>query len=217
MRLERVILLDGLACIVSVGWPDRGLLESFFSLHPGRYEDLVSSEISQVLPQLSWRFLDAPLCITLVNEEGLVCATGWATMTNFGSCGGVNLSYAVAPEAEGRGLARYATAMALLCLEQMSGGVDPLTEVHAQCLAGNAAGHAVARALGLRTDPRLDITCRVRTRTGAQERDYRGSCASWGDVRERVHALAAAAPLQQDPQEQPHSRARERATAGVAA
>jgi GNAT superfamily N-acetyltransferase len=184
-----------LVCTLSTGLSFDGPLREFFAAQPDRYEDLVSNTIVQVLPQLGWSFAGVPVCATLRDDGGKVCATGWAARTSFGSEGGVNLSYAVAPRWEGRGLGRYAVARALLCLDQLTARLHPAVEVHAQSLSTNSAAHAVALAIGLNADPRLNVTCRVRSGGRIQERGYQGSSAMWGSIRERARSIAEVFPL----------------------
>jgi GNAT superfamily N-acetyltransferase len=176
-----------LVCTLSTGLSFDGPLREFFAAQPDRYEDLVSNTIVQVLPQLGWSFAGVPVCATLRDDGGKVCATGWAARTSFGSEGGVNLSYAVAPRWEGRGLGRYAVARALLCLDQLTARLHPAVEVHAQSLSTNSAAHAVARGSRAerRPAPECDLPREIRG-TDSGTRLSRKQCDVGIDPRARA-------------------------------
>jgi hypothetical protein len=141
--------------------------------------------------QLGWRYTCTPLCVMAMTDDGDVIAMGWATRTNFGADdGGMNLSYAVAPHAQGQGLAVLCASLALLELAQRE-VVGAQALVHAQFGIANVRSASVAERLGLLGDQSLCVDCTVRTPgQPARTRSFMGASAPWGVVRERALRFA---------------------------
>lgn len=180
-----------LAFVASEGYFSVPPTWEFLSRHDDRYGDLAGPDIGHVMRQLGWRYTGIPLCV-MAMDAGEVVAMGWAARTDHGGKGGgVNLSYAVAPQAEGRGLASLCTSLAL---QELAGGteVPDVAIVHAQFDCANLRSGAAAVRLGLRSDPALRVDCAIPATGGraATLRTFMGASAPWSEVRERARELA---------------------------
>jgi hypothetical protein len=124
----------------------------------GDLDDLCGPEISKVMRELGWSFIEIPLCVRAVQPDGRILAMAWAGQTNLDDDPpkiSLNLSWATLPSAQGRGLATALTAIAVhsavmeLSDERGPQNVMDRVTVHAQWRDSNEASHAVAAKLGL--------------------------------------------------------------------
>lgn len=120
------------------------------------YPDICGRNLRKVVPRTGWYGKDELVLARCTSEEG-VLAAGWAMGIGWRDSGepGVNLSYAVVPEARGRGLATLAAAAALLTFYDMF--TLSRSPVNAQADQQNAASVSVARKLGLQPTPMRDF------------------------------------------------------------
>lgn len=183
----------GLSFVVTEGFFSTAPARRFLRDDPRRYADLAGPEIGLLMAQLDWHYTGMPVCVMGMTIEGEVCAMGWAGPTSRGQSGGVNLSYATAAPAQGRGLAALATSLALLELHRQW-PIDPSTQIHAQFRVTNVRSCAVATRLGLCPDATLLARCAVPAAAGAGplEKEFEGSSAPWSSVGERAREIAGA-------------------------
>jgi len=140
---------------------------------------------------VGWRFSDTepPVCVMAVPAGSSDCvAIGWASPTSLG----VNLTYAVAQGAQGRGLAKRVISLALLELAESSARLPAGGLVHAQFDITNLASAAVAHALGLSADPVLEFQCAL---PGGLTRHFRGACGSTATALELARTIAGEAEV----------------------
>lgn len=119
-----------------------------------RFADVCGTDVHLVLNLLDWRATSAPECVTAADGD-IVVAAAWAggVITREGSRTGANLSFAVAPQYEGRGLATVLTALAYAkCLS-----IYPtLSFANIQTEASNAGAHSLAGRLDMDRAPEYD-------------------------------------------------------------
>lgn len=96
--------------------------------HTDRFQDICGPEIGRVMSCLDWHFMwESPVSVSLVSESGEPLATGYASPIQLKSTSqttgwdGINLSYAVNSQFEGKGFGLAASCLALLEAESMWG------------------------------------------------------------------------------------------------
>lgn len=126
------------------------------------YDDLVGPHIGSVMQEVGWYFIDEAVRVDAWAADAQrldstsVIGSAWAALIRMKDTGkiGLNLSYGIAQEHAGRGLARLLAACA--ALECMAAPVHPLmqaTFVNIQARSTNLASLAVARSLGVPNHP----------------------------------------------------------------
>ncbi|MEJ8837614.1 hypothetical protein [Ramlibacter sp. AN1133] len=192
--------LEGLTFATATGFSP-GPVREMLKAGGGRYQDICGPDIGSIMASLGWSFLTTPLCVTALDEHGHAVAAGWAAPSSHGEAGGINLSYAAAPQAEGRGLALLTTSLAIVEISRRLEIPEP-ARVHAQYRVENARSAALAARLGLSADPGLTVDCELpgermlgSDKPGAWIPDLNaptrqqrivGSSGSWPEVLERA-------------------------------
>lgn len=156
-----------------------------------RLADVDGPQAEAIARHVGWKFSDTepPVCVMAVPAGSRDCvAVGWASPTSLG----VNLTYAVAQGVQGQGLAKRVTSLALLELAASEGGLPPCGLVHAQFDIANLASAAVAHALGLSTNPALELRCML---PGGSTRHFLGACGFTARVLELARTIAGQAEV----------------------
>lgn len=137
----------------SLGYFGDDATRDFRTREKARLNDLCGPEIGKVMWHVGWNYTHgAHAVVTARDSQAKVQAIGWAIQTDLG----INLSYAVAKRAEGNGLGRLVTSMAIIEADRQYGGFEnPALLVHAQWRKSNYSSEVLAQRLGLVGDPKL--------------------------------------------------------------
>lgn len=182
-----------LSFVASEGyWAVRPAWE-FRAADPRRYDALMVATPAQ----LGWTYVAYPKCVMVLDQAG-VLSLGWAGRTRRRELGraGVNLAYASAARAEGKGFATLAAALALLELERSS-DVGSEALVHAQFSCANPRSGSVAARLGLVPDDALKVHVPMagEGRRRAYNEGFLGMSAPWPQALERARQVAGGAEV----------------------
>lgn len=140
----------------SLGYFGDDATRDFRSREKDRLADLCGPEIGKIMWKVGWKYTHgAHAVVTARDRSAKVQAIGWAIQTDKG----INLSYAVAKRAEGNGLGRLVTSMAIVEADRQYGGLsNPHHLAHAQWREDNYASGVLAQRLGLQMDTGLSFT-----------------------------------------------------------
>lgn len=137
----------------SLGYFSDDATMEFRSREKARLADLCGPEIGKIMLNTGWRYTHGPhAVVTARDNSAKVVAIGWAIQTELG----LNLSYAVARRAQGNGLGRLVTSMAIVEADRQYGGYTNAKHLaHAQWRESNYASGTLAQRLGLQLDQSL--------------------------------------------------------------
>ncbi len=129
-------------------------VQRLLSADRARYADVCGEDVHRILYLLDWQATNAPVCVTAVEGNDVVAAA-WAgrILTREDGTPGVNLSFAVDPDFEGRGLATVLTALAFA---KCVGRHANLAFANIQTAAANGGAHALAERLAMDRAPEFD-------------------------------------------------------------
>lgn len=121
----------------------------------GRYDDINGPSVAQVLPKVGWSYAEIPFAIALLNDEAPV-AIGFAApiflrqnnSSHMNEYDGINLSYTVHSEHEGRGFGLIASCLVLVEADKRWGQQVKKGFLNIQTRAANVRSNALARVLG---------------------------------------------------------------------
>lgn len=141
----------------SLGYFSDDATREFRTREQARLDDLCGPEMGAIMLKTGWSFggnflNGAHAVVTARDQSGKAQAIGWAIETELG----LNLSYAVASQHEGKGLGHMVASMAIVEADRQYGGFDnDRLVVHAQWRADNYASGNLAYRLGLQQDAGL--------------------------------------------------------------
>jgi hypothetical protein len=152
--------------------------------NPERMRDIEGPQSDELIRHAGWSFTEEPLHVALVPDRTVALAIAWIAATTRG----LNLTYAVAHSAEGKGLATFLTACAVVIYGQQRTSFTRQAglTVHAQFDQANQASANVAAHLGLVAEPALSFT----VANGNGHRLFVGSEASWLSVLTKAKNVA---------------------------
>lgn len=156
-------LIDSKTGMTFLDSADNVMLAEFINRNQSGLIDIFGDFINdEVMPFVGWSFtggLGTQLC-AVEGSMNRVVAIGWALpMTTDGREQGINLTYAVDRDYQGRGLATALTCTAFLMTSEAGCRAD---FVSAQVLNTNGPSLRVARALGLVESESMNFSCETR-------------------------------------------------------
>lgn len=172
--------------IIGHGWFDAHCIRALLDAEPpGRMLDIEGPESDALVVHSGWHFIEDPLHVALVNENGRTLAAAWIVATTRG----LNLTYARSHAFASQGLATLAAACALVAYSREK---NPMLRasglnVHAQYEQANHASARVALRLGLQ--PAQDLSFTAHLPQGA--RYFIGSESPWPAALEKAQTIAA--------------------------
>lgn len=152
---------------------------------PSRYDDICGPHIGNVMSSLDWAFGEAPVTISLCDPEGEPLATGFAAPIRMRAPAqaqrgwhGINLSYAVHSQHEGRG---YGLAVSCLVIQEAGSiwgaRLQQGAFMNIQTRQGNDRSNSLMRLLS--GDAAVeDASFSVQLPSG-ERLDYSGSRVDW--------------------------------------
>lgn len=172
-----------------IGWFDAPYVRAMLDAEsPERMRDIEGPQSDELILHAGWSFTEEPLHVALVPDLAAALAVAWIAATTRG----LNLTYAVAHSAEGKGLATFLTAYAVVIYSQQraSSASQAGLTVHAQFDRANEASANVAAHLGFVTEPSLSFT----VANGNGCRLFVGSEASWLSVLTKAKNVVSQLP-----------------------
>jgi hypothetical protein len=152
----------------------------------GRYDDICGSDAASVLKRVGWSYAVMPLTIGVQLAEQTI-AVAFATpivldaTRNAGGMqvDGINLSYTVHSEHEGKGFGLKASCLAILEAERLWGPVLQNGFLNIQTRAANVRSNRLAQLLKAHTSADTGFSA---TLQDGSKVDYTGYRASWKDA-----------------------------------
>lgn len=160
--------------------------------HPDRYSDMLGDDAVRARRVLPWCFASHPMSVGVFASGGHLVAIAYATLIRVrrhqrlqapndteASLTGVNLSYAVHSDYEGKGLALLASCLVIKAASQQWPTLDHRHTVNIQTKTNNAPSMALAERLGASVCPEADFSY-IHPEKGI--RQYCGFRGFWPDT-----------------------------------
>lgn len=170
--------------VVGEGWFDAPYVRALLDAElPERIKDIEGPESDALIHYAGWSFIEEPLHVALLDDGLRPLALAWIAATTRG----LNLTYIVAAFAEGKGLATYAVANAIVVYGERRAYQASKREltVHAQYEQINKGSSRVAARLGLLPADELGFD----VNENGEVRYFSGSEASWNHVLKQAGSI----------------------------